>query len=61
MELSRRVAEWIGRRTGRSGVRAQRGWEYLRKLGHTPQVPRPSNADADPDEQEAFKKSSPRG
>jgi transposase len=58
---SRKVAEWIERRTGRRGVRAQRGWEYLRKLGHTPQVPRPSNADADPEEQEAFKKSSPSG
>ncbi len=57
----RKAAEWIGRRTGRSGVRAQRGWEYLRKLGHTPQVPRPQNADADPAEQEAFKKSSPNG
>ena len=58
---SRKVAEWIERRTGRRGVRAQRGWEYLRKLGHTPQVPRPSNAEADPEEQEAFKKSSPNG
>lgn len=56
---SRKVAEWIEGRTGRRGVRAQRGWEYLRKLGHTPQVPRPQNADADPAEQEAFKKSSP--
>ena len=58
---SRKVAEWIERRTGRGEVRAQRGWEYLRKLGHTPQVPRPSNADAGPEEQEAFKKSSPNG
>lgn len=37
---SRKVAEWIEAKTGRRGVRAQRGWEYLRKLGHTPQVPR---------------------
>ena len=57
----RKVAGWIEGRTGRRGVRAQRGWEYLRKLGHTPQVPRPSNADADPEEREAFKKSSPGG
>ncbi len=57
----RKAAEWIERRTGRRGVRAQRGWEYLRKLGHTPQVPRPANAKADPQEQEAFKKSSPSG
>jgi transposase len=56
---SRKVAEWIEQRTGRRGLRAQRGWEYLRRLGHTPQVPRPSNAEADSSEQEAFKKSSP--
>lgn len=56
---SRKVAEWIERKTGRGGLRAQRGWEYLRKLGHTPQVPRPSNAEAKASEQEAFKKSSP--
>ena len=57
----RKAAEWIGRRTGRRGVRAQRGWEYLRAIGHTPQVPRPADAKADPEEQEAFKKSSPSG
>jgi transposase len=56
---SRKVAEWIENKSGRRRVRAQRGWEYLRKLGHTPQVPRPSNAEADSSEQEAFKKSSP--
>jgi transposase len=56
---SRKVAEWIERRTGRGGVRAQRGWEYLRRLGYTPQVPRPAHAKADPQEQEAFKKVSP--
>jgi transposase len=33
---SRKVAEWIEKKTGRRGVRAQRGWEYLRRLGHTP-------------------------
>lgn len=54
---SGKVAEWIEEKTGRSGVRAQRGWEYLRKLGNTPQVPRPSSVGADPEEQEAFKKS----
>ncbi len=58
---SRKVAEWIEKRTGRRGLRAQRGWEYLRRLGHTPQVPRPSNAGTDPKEQDAFKKSSPSG
>jgi transposase len=39
-------------------VHDQRGWEYLRKVGHSPQVPRPSNAQgADSEEREAFKKS----
>jgi transposase len=61
MWSSRKVAEWIERRTGRQGVRAQRGWEYLRKLGNTPQVPRPSQAGADPEEQAAFKKASRSG
>ncbi len=56
MWSSRKVAEWIEERTGRRGVRAQRGWEYLRKLGNTPQVPRPSQAGTDPKEQAAFKK-----
>jgi transposase len=58
---SRKVAEWIEERTGRRGLRAQRGWEYLRRLGYTPQVPSPSNAEADPEQQEAFKKSFPSG
>ncbi len=57
---SRKVGLWIERKTGRR-VRAQRGWEYLRRLGYTPQVPRPANAGADPKEQEAFKKGSPSG
>jgi transposase len=61
MWTSRKVAEWIEHKTGRRGLRAQRGWEYLRKLGHTPQVPRPANAEADASEQETFKKSSPSG
>jgi transposase len=59
MWSSSKVARWIERRTGRPNVRAQRGWEYLRKLGNTPQVPRPPNAEADKEEQEAFKKSYP--
>jgi transposase len=61
MWSSSKVARWIERRTGRPNVRAQRGWEYLRKLGNTPQVPRPSNAEADPEERETFKKSYPSG
>jgi transposase len=52
---SRKVANWIEENTGRN-VRPQRGWEYLRKLGNTPKVPRPSHAKADPKEQQAFKR-----
>jgi transposase len=57
---SRKVAEWIEQKTGRR-VRAQRGWEYLRRLGYSPQVPRPAHAGANTEEQEAFKKGSPSG
>ena len=53
-----KVARWIEEKTGVQRVHAQRGWEYLRKVGHSPQVPRPSNAQgADSQEREAFKKS----
>jgi transposase len=49
---------WIERKRGLEKVHAQRGWEYLRKVGMSPQVPRPANAQgADPQEREAFKKS----
>jgi transposase len=53
----RKVAAWIGERLGRP-VREQRGWEYLRKLGFTLQRPRPRHPQADPAEQERFKKTS---
>jgi transposase len=52
-----KVARWIAQRNGLEKVHAQRGFEYLRKAGMSPQVPRPSNAKgADPSEREAFKK-----
>jgi hypothetical protein len=54
------VARWIEQKRGLEKVHAQRGWEYLRKVGYTPpQVPRPSNErGADASEREAFKKAS---
>jgi transposase len=41
-----RVAAWIADRIGRKTVPAQRGWVYLRRTGHSPQVPRPRHARA---------------
>ena len=37
---SRKVAEWIAAKTGREEVHAQRGWEYLRRLGFRQLRPR---------------------
>src|SRR5215207_7154975 len=52
-----KVARWIAQRNGLEKVHVQRGFEYLRKVGRSPQVPRPSNAQgADASEREAFKK-----
>jgi transposase len=57
---SPKVGEWIERRTGKVlSQKKQRGWEYMRKLGNSPKVPRPRHKKADKHEQEAFKKSSP--
>jgi len=50
------VALWIARRNGLKKVHAQRGFEYLRKVSYSPQVPRPSNTRAEDSEKEAFKK-----
>ncbi len=52
-----KVARWIEQKSGLEKVHAQRGWEYLRKVRMSPQLPRPSNAQgADASEREAFKK-----
>lgn len=53
-----KVAAWMAAMLGRT-VAVQRGWEYLRRLDRTPQVPRPHHADADPAGQAAFKQTSP--
>jgi transposase len=55
----RKVADWIGERAGRP-VHEARGWEYLRRLGFSPQRPRPRATAADPAAQEAFKKGGSR-
>jgi transposase len=54
----RKVAAWIAAETGQP-VSPQRGWEYLRRLGRTPQVPRPTHALADADARAGFKQTSP--
>jgi transposase len=53
------VARWMSGKLGRT-VLPQRGWEYLRRTGHTPQIPRPSHEEGDPDAQEAFQAGTPR-
>lgn len=55
-----KVATWMSQRLGRP-IASQRGWEYLRKLGYTPQVPRPAHIQADPAAQAAFKQTCPSG
>jgi len=56
-----KVARWIATRNGLEKVHVQRGFEYLRKIRYSPQVPRPQNAHADAQEQQAFKKVSQSG
>jgi transposase len=51
----RQVAAWMGQVLGRP-VSPQRGWEWLCRLGFTPQRPRPRETRADPAAQDAFKK-----
>jgi transposase len=54
-----KVAQWIKERTGREHVHPQRGWDYLRRLEHSPHIPRPRSEQADPAAQAAFQESSP--
>jgi transposase len=56
----RGVAAWMSATLGRP-VSEQRGWEWMRRLGFTPQRPRPRETRADRAAQTAFKKGdSPR-
>jgi transposase len=50
----RSVATWMSQTVGRP-VSVQRGWEWMRRLGFTPQRPRRRDTRADPIAQEAFK------
>jgi transposase len=53
---ARAVADWMVDRLGRP-VATQRGWDYLQRLKHTPQLPRPQHALADAAQQASCKKS----
>ena len=50
-----KVAAWIAKQIDKP-VHAQRGWDYLRLLEYTPQIPRPRHYKADAEAQEDFKK-----
>mgnify|MGYP005841530521 CR=1 FL=1 len=55
---SARVARWIATATGRAHIHPQFGWFTMRRLGYTPQVPRPRHRQAaTPDAQQDWKKS----
>ncbi len=52
-----RVARWIAQVTGRQQVYRQFGWAVLRRLGMSPQVPRPRHRQAaTPEQQDEWKK-----
>ena len=56
-----KVAAWMARRLGLRKVHPQRGWEALRRIGWSPQAPRPRHARAaGPEERAAFKGGSRR-
>jgi transposase len=56
-----KVAAWMARRLGLAKVHPQRGWEALKRIGWSPQAPRPRHARAaTPEEQAAFKRGSRR-
>ena len=56
-----KVAAWIARHLGLAKVHPQRGWEALKRIGWSPQAPRPRHARAaTPEQQAAFKRGSRR-
>jgi transposase len=55
----RAVADWRSDKLGRP-VQVQRGWDYLQRLKHRQQVPRPRHALVDAEQQTTFKKRSAR-
>jgi transposase len=58
---AKRAVAVMAAELGLASVAAQRGWEALRAIGWTIQRPRPQHARAaTPEEQEAFKKTSPK-
>jgi transposase len=55
-----KVAAWMAEQLGLAKLAPQRGWEALRAIGWSIQAPRPKNPKAaTPEEEAAFKKSSP--
>src|SRR5512146_155221 len=52
---ARDVADWMAAKLGRP-VATQRGCDYLQRLKHSQQAPRPQHALADPEQQARFKK-----
>jgi transposase len=56
-----KVAAWMARHLGLAAVHPQRGWEALKRIGWSPQAPRPRHARAaGPEEQAAFRGGSRR-
>jgi transposase len=53
---ARDVADWMAAQLGRP-VATQRGWDYLQRLKHSQQVPRPRHALANSEQQDTCKKS----
>ncbi len=51
----RKVADYLSELLG-VAISRQQGWEYLKQMEWRRRVPRPAHQEADPDEQEAWKK-----